>query len=235
MVTTEIHDNIAVITLNDGKVNVLNQAVFQALSAALDECTDKKCVVLTGAGKCFSAGLDLKMLMSLNEEELAQLLGLFSQVIQKLLTAPCPVVAALNGHAIAGGAVLSLSCDHVIGPKMDLKVGLSEVAVGMPLPVQVVELARQKLSPLRLTEAVLFGKLYSWEEALEVGYLHEAVEPEALSERALEKARELAALPTQAYRETKALLYAHLPKQLGGEAVGSFLTEQARQHMSGFR
>lgn len=234
MIKIEHHEQVSAITLNDGKVNALNLESFTVLKTALEECRDKRAVVLTGEGKCFSAGLDLKTLIKLSESELVAVLNLFSEVMQELLTYPCPVVAAINGHAIAGGAVISLCCDHVLGVEKELKIGLSEVSVGMSLPKAVVELARHRLSPTRLNEAVLFGRMYSWQEALAVGYFHETVEEGALREKALERARQLAALPSHAFQQTKLTLNGHLPKDMASDAASSFLSEEARKHMAAF-
>lgn len=235
MITSVAKGKVQLITLNDQKVNVLNTASLGALREAIEGAREQGAIVLTGGGKCFSAGLDLKLLPTLSKEQLIGVLTDLHHVMTAILSSPCPVVAAINGHAIAGGAVISLCCDRSIGAKKELKIGLSEVAVGMPLPKLVVELARTRLNPVRLTEAVLFGKLCNWEEAIEVGYLHAAVAPDELLPHALSLAESLAQLPTQAYSETKQSLYAHLPKTLGAEAVGSFLTEQAQQHMAQFK
>ena len=235
MIETEKHGKVSLITFNDGKVNVLNEESLMQLGEALDSVKESGAIVLAGAGKCFSAGLDLKRMSTLSRTELANLLRIFGEVVRKVLEFPCPVVAAVNGHAIAGGAVMTLSCDVAVGVQQELKIGLSEVAVGMPLPKLVVELARARLCPRRLTEAVLFGKLYSWEEALEVGYLHQSASAEALVPTCLKIAEQLSALPREAYSLTKKELWSTLPATLGAEAVGSFLTEGAKQHMSGFQ
>ncbi|MFA5506185.1 MAG: enoyl-CoA hydratase/isomerase family protein [Vulcanimicrobiota bacterium] len=235
MIITEQHGELALLTFDDGKVNLLNEDSLGRLAQALDENRGSRALILTGGGKCFSAGLDLKRMPTLSPQELENLLDLFYSVLKKILDYPCPVVAVLNGHAIAGGAVLSLCCDVTIGIQQEIKVGLSEVSVGMPLPSFVVELARQRLDPKRLVEAVLFGRLYSWEEALQVGFLHHSAPESALMPMALKIAEQLAELPREAYQQTKRLLWSKLPDTLGAEAVGSFLTEQARQHMSGFK
>jgi enoyl-CoA hydratase len=235
MINIEKHGEATLLTFDDGKVNCLNENSLTQLGQALDDSRDAKAIVLTGGGKCFSAGLDLKRMPTLNRDELENLLEIFYGVLRRILDYPCPVVAAVNGHAIAGGAVMTLCCDVAVGAQKEVKIGLSEVAVGMPLPGLVVELARQRLNPRRLTEAVLFGKLYGWEEALEVGYLHRSAAPEALVPTTLKIAEQLCSLPRVAYSQTKKALWSVLPDALGAEAVGSFLTDQAKQHMSGFK
>ena len=235
MVKIEKHGNVSLITLDDGKVNVLNRESLSALSRALEDCKDAKAVVLTGGGKCFSAGLDLKLLPTLGKDELFDVLEQFSKVLVQILRYPRPIIAAVNGHAIAGGAVITLCCDAALAGEKDLKIGLSEVAVGMPLPKFVVELARNRLAAPRWSEAVLFGKLYNWQEAKEVGYLHQTVPSDQLLQTALAIAGQLAALPDSAYYPTKMSLWSHIPEQMEAAAVGAFLTDQARAHMSQFK
>lgn len=235
MIKAKIENDVALITFDDGKANVLNEKSLAQLQQALEECRPARALVLAGAGKCFSAGLDVKRLASLDKDELVQLLNQFSQVLQTLLRFPCPVVAAVNGHAIAGGAVISLCCDVAIGAENELKIGLSEVAIGMPLPTLVVELARSRLSPKKLTEALLFGKLYDWKEAQEVGYLHQSVPADSLIDLSLSVAEQLKALPREAYSLTKKALWSKLPETLGADAMSSFLTEQAQKHMAQFK
>jgi len=235
MVKIETHNQIKQIVLNDGKVNCLSDDLLQALKEALEECRDAPALVLTGEGKCFSAGLDLKTLPTLDEKQLFKVLEKFSDVLVTILHYPCPVVAAVNGHAIAGGAVISLCCDVTLGAEVDLKVGLSEVAVGMPLPRFVVELARHRLCPTKLTEAVLFGTLYPWKKALEVGYFHETVAVDKLRSTAVAYAEQLAQLPKTAYRPTKAALWEAVPNKLEPDAISAFLTDQAQQHMAKFK
>lgn len=235
MVKIEQHEQVSLLTLDDGKVNVLNREMLGAISDALDECEQSKAIVLTGAGKCFSAGLDLKLLPTLEKDELFAVLDQFAQVLNKILRYPRPVIGAINGHAIAGGAVVALCCDACIGAEKDMKFGLSEVAVGMPLPKFVVELARNRLATPRLSEAVLFGKLYNWAEAKEVGYLHQTVQPEALVGASIKIASQLAALPSSAYHPTKLALWSQIPERMEAEAIGAFLTQQAKQHMAQFK
>jgi enoyl-CoA hydratase/carnithine racemase len=235
MVKIEKHENITVLTLDDGKVNALNEQSLGELYQALEQVKDSRALILTGNGKCFSAGLDLKRLPTLSKPDLLALMKQLADVMFQLLAFPCPVIAAVNGHAIAGGAVLLLCCDQGIGSKQSVKIGLSEVAVGMPLPDLVVELARHKLSPRRLTEAVLFGKLYDWDEAMEAGYLHHAVEPDQLVPQAIGMAQQLCKLPRNAYLMTKQALYKDLPRDMDPEAVGAFLNDQAQQHMAQFK
>ena len=235
MINTEIHAGIALVTFDDGKVNALNQESLSQLESTIDSLSDAKAVVLTGGKKCFSAGLDMKKMVTFDQNQLDELLQQFNKVVQKILRFPRPFIAAVNGHAIAGGAVMTLCCDHVVGVNKELKIGLSEVAVGMPLPSLVVELARHRLNPKKLNEAVLFGNLYNWDGALNAGYFNEVTGAETLKPRAIELAGQLGELPQTAFAETKKSLLAHLPSELGAEAVGAFLTDGAQQHMAKFK
>lgn len=205
MITLTHHEHgVAQIALDDGKANVLNLHSLGALEQQLGALADCGAVVLSGRRGTFSGGLDLKTLPGLPSDQLRESLELFASVTWKLLTFPRPVVAAVTGHAIAGGAVLLLACDRRVGESGEGRLGLSEVAIGMPLPRFVMELAELSLRRERLTEATLHGRVYGPKEALEVGYLTQVVDPEQAVTEALSQASQLARLPNPAYRMTKA-------------------------------
>jgi len=124
--------------------------------------------------------------------------GLLFQV----LAHPRPVVAACTGHAVAAGAAILLACDAGVGLDGPFKIGLNEVAVGLPLPSFVTTLARERLDARRLVAATLGAAVYSPSEAAEVGYLDRVVSQEVVG-AATAQARRLAAFPADAYRLTK--------------------------------
>ncbi len=237
VVTIEKRGEVARVMMNDGKANVLNPTMLSALDEALTECQDARAVILTGSEKVFCGGLDLKLLPTLGRAELAQALGQFAELCLRLLQFPRPVVAAAGGHAVAGGAVLLLCCDYRMGVNRECKVGLNEVAIGVPMPTFVIELARQVMPSQRLRPAVLHGRLYDAPGALSAGFLDELVETDQLTELGWAKGEELSRLPEPAYSMTKARLWGGLTGSLEGLAqeLAVFFTEQAKQHASQFR
>jgi enoyl-CoA hydratase len=206
MINLSFENDIAHLNFDDGKANVLNAATLTALEEALVEAKAGKAVVFSGREGTFSGGLDLKTLPRLPKEEFQSTLRQFGRFCQNLLTFPRPVVAAVTGHAIAGGTVLLLCCDHRIGEAGEFKIGLSEVPIGMPLPTFVLRLAEHGVSKRHITEAALHGRLYPPHDAERIGYLQSVVEPGHAVARAHQVAANLAALPNPAYLLTKTRL-----------------------------
>ncbi|MEC8050784.1 MAG: crotonase/enoyl-CoA hydratase family protein [Myxococcota bacterium] len=207
MVEVKIDDNgIAVITFDDGKANALSPDMLTKLDDAITQVeTEAKAIVLVGRPERFSAGFDLKLMMA-GPESANALLTQGVKFFGRLFTHPKPIVMACTGHAIAGGVLLLLCADHRVGVAGDYKLGLNETAIGMPLPVFALELAKARLDNRRLEEATLMAKIYNPEEATAVGYLDEATSADALVERAVNRALALAELAPHAYAITKAKL-----------------------------
>ncbi|MBI2566147.1 MAG: crotonase/enoyl-CoA hydratase family protein [Candidatus Schekmanbacteria bacterium] len=213
----ERRGKIAWITMDDGKANAINGALLSGVEDALAQAGEESCsaVVLVGRPGFFSAGLDLKTLPVLPRDELLATLAQFTRVSRRLLTFPRPIVAAITGHAIAGGAVLSLCCDHRIAALGEGKIGLNEAAIGIPLPTFVVELGRHRLSVPAQVAAMVHGTLYSVTGAHAIGFLDAVAAPDELAQKAQEAAERLGNLPHLSYTQSKSRLYAPL---LAGDA-----------------
>lgn len=210
MIELTTENAIAHLRFDDGKANVLNSTSLSALENALSEAKAAKAVVISGRPGTFSGGLDLKTLPSLPPEEFKATLNQFARLCQTLLTYPRPVVAAVTGHAIAGGTVILLCCDYRIGETGEFKLGLSEVPIGMPLPTFVYRLAEHSVSKRHIIEATLHGRLYPPHEAERIGYLQSVVEPGEGVHRAHQVAANLASLPNPAYTVTKKRITAEI-------------------------
>lgn len=197
---------VAVVTLEDGKANAIGHATLAALHDALDRAeAEATALVLVGGARTFSAGFDLKVMTS-GTEPMRELVIAGGRFWMRLYGTPLPTLAACTGHALAGGAVTLLSCDERIGPDdLPAKVGLNEVAIGMPLPIFAVELARERLAPTHLARAVL-GQVYDPAGAVAAGFLDRLVPAEGLVEAAVARGRELAALRRGAVERTKSSL-----------------------------
>src|SRR5262245_27664133 len=124
-------DDVHVVTMTSNKVNEMNGEFFSDVQAAIAELQSAEPlpVVLTGQGRCFCAGLDLRELYELDRVTLAQLVDRLDETVLAWFSLPRPTVAALNGHAIAGGCVLALACDHRLVVDRDATVGVNEVPV----------------------------------------------------------------------------------------------------------
>ncbi len=193
----------AIVAMDDGKANALSMAMLDELDAALTRAeAEASAVVLTGRPERFCAGFDLRVMMSSPDAAIA-LLRRGADILLKLFGLPLPLVIAATGHALAGGALVVLTGDVRIGVDGPYKVGLNEVAIGMPVPLLAMELARARLTPLDLTRATLGAHIYTPAEAVPAGYLDRVVAADALAAEALAEANRLGALPRTAYAPTK--------------------------------
>jgi len=201
-------DGVATVVLERGKVNALNPAVAEELSAtfrALQNDDAARGVVLTGRGKFFSFGFDVPELLSYTREEFRDFLTSFTTLYRNIFVYPKPVVAALNGHAIAGGCMIALACDSAIMAHGSGKIGLNEIAFGSSVFAGSTEMLQFRTGP-RATEILYSGAMVSPAEAQKIGLVSEVVAPEALIDRAREIAGELASKRPAAFASIKALL-----------------------------
>ena len=206
-ITVDIQNDVALITLDDGKANAINFALMEELNAALDETeTNAKAIVLAGRTGRFSGGFDLGMMGSFTREDSVRLLDRASELVLRLYGGPVPVVAACTGHAIAMGVFLLMACDTRIGAAGDFKLGANESVTGMTLPIFAVELARDRLSPRHQTRAMIQAFIYDPKGAVEAGYLDMLVEPDQVVAQAITIAGQLAKLPGHAYAYQKSAL-----------------------------
>ncbi len=203
LVTYRLHDSVATITMDDGKVNVLSQAMLTELGAALGRAAaDRAVVVLTGREGVFSAGLDLPVLRA-GGTEAADLLRAGFELAARLLAFPTPVLIACPGHAVAMGAFLVLSGDYRIGSCGAYKLTANEVAIGMTMPRAAVEICRQRLTPACLNRAVVLAEVFPPDEAVTAGFLDRVVPAAELAQAAGRAAAELARLDLDAHAATK--------------------------------
>ena len=158
--------------------------------------------MLAGRPERFCAGFDLRVMMS-GPKQAIELLRAGSKVLLSLYKTPLPLVIACTGHAMAGGALVVLTGDYRIGATGAFKIGLNEVAIGLPVPVLAMELARDRLSRRALSQATLGAQIYDPESALAVGYLDAIVPPDQVAARARAEAARLGAYGRMPYRATK--------------------------------
>ena len=191
-VSYELTGDVALVRVDDGKVNVLSHEVIAALQESLDRAeSEAKAVVLMGRPGKFTAGFDLKVMQS-GPEAASNLFRAGMDLFVRLYEFPIPVVAACTGHAFAAGAIWLMCCDVRIGADTPTKIGLNETAIGMVLPNSVVTLARDRLSPRHVHSSVQLARLYSPAEAVDVGYLDWVVPEDELEHAAMSEAAGLA-------------------------------------------
>jgi enoyl-CoA hydratase len=204
LVECKHQDKYTLIQMDDGKANALGFEMLAQLDSALDQAEEAgKVAIICGRPGKFSAGFDLGV-MGEGGDGMLKLLRSGSTISRRLLAFPTPVILAVSGHAIAMGALLTLSADYRIGVHGTYKIGLNEVAIGMTLPYFGIELARERLARTHFASAVTMAKLYDSVGAVEAGFLDEVVSEEDLVERAIAKAEQLAELDMEAHKNTKA-------------------------------
>jgi enoyl-CoA hydratase len=206
-VRTEIDDGVAVVRLDDGKVNVVSHQVIELLHLALDaSLADATAVAIIGREGKLSAGFDLTE-MTAGIERTRALVGAGGRLLMRIYSHPQPVVLGVTGHALAAGALLCLACDVRIGGDGPAKIGLNETAIGMGLPRYAVELAEARLSAPHLRRAAVQAEIYDPAGAVEAGYLDRVVPAADVEQAVVDEARRLGELPGSAYRHTKLAIH----------------------------
>jgi len=226
-VTYAAHDDVATITIDDGKVNVMAAPFFKALNEALDRVERDRpiAVVLAGRQGAFSAGLDLKLLPTLSPPEFRDTILAFGEIMLRVFTFPVPCVAAITGHAIAGGAFLAFACDERYMAEGPYKLHVNEVQRAMPLPTWALAIAQTAIPKRYHTEAILQARPYNPTEALGREMLTGVVAPgESVESRARQAAGRLVGLDLGAYATAKSRMrerdVAWARKNLAAEAEG---------------
>jgi enoyl-CoA hydratase len=201
-------DGIVVLTLAHGKANVMDLELCSLLADTLDELGAEPvpALVLTGRGRIFCAGVDLIRLLEGGVEYVRVFLPELQRVLRAALSFPAPMVAALNGHSVAGGCLLAAAADRRLLADSGGRVGVPELRVGVPFPPEAIELMRELLPPSRFRTLVIGGAMLDGGAAYDWGLVDEVVEPERLLEHALRVARDLASIPAGAFHLTKRLM-----------------------------
>jgi enoyl-CoA hydratase len=207
--TIERRGDVAVVALDRPPANAMDPGLLGDLISAAEALAAEApgAIALTGRPGFFSAGADLKLVPTLDAAGQKAMVDGINRMCSAWYGLPHPVVCAVNGHAIAGGMVLALCADHRVGGT-EGRFGLTEVRVGIGYPAVAIAVVRAELSPPAARALVLRGELMDAQAALERGLLDELVEQDAVLDRALEVAAELAALPAHGYAFIKRQLRA---------------------------
>jgi enoyl-CoA hydratase len=202
--TYTVDGDVATIAFDDGKANALSHAAIDSLHALLDRAEqDAAAVVVAGRPGRFSGGFDLSVMKG-GPVGVRDLVTAGAELILRVYEFPIPVVIACTGHAVAAGAILLMAADVRVGTEGEFKIGLNEVAIGMPVPQFAVELARDRLAKQHFVAAVNHARLFAPFDAVDAGYLDEVARPDDVVAVAQARAAELAgSLNAIAFRLTR--------------------------------
>jgi enoyl-CoA hydratase/carnithine racemase len=203
-ITTSTAGDVAVLTLANGKVNALDVDMVEEILAFVEQCEGDAGVaalVVTGRGKVFSAGLNVRELLEKDPEYSVTLLKVLARTLEKLFSFPKPTVAAINGAAVAGGCLLACTCDARIIAE-GARIGVTEVQVGVALPIVAVELMRYVCGP-PAERLMLEAQLATADEACATGMAHRQAPVADLLSEAVAQAERLATGDARAYALAK--------------------------------
>ena len=202
-------DGIATLVLARGKVNALNPTVVAYIRGALEELENDervRAVVLTGQGKFFSFGFDIPEFLSYSPEAFTEFLTAFTGLYTYMFLFPKPLVAALNGHTIAGGCMLATTCDYRLMVTGKAKISLNEVTFGASVFAGSVEMLKYQVGSRNAETVLCGGAMYSAEDAARLGLVDQVASAEQLTAEAVNVAREFAAKDRVAFGSIKGLL-----------------------------
>lgn len=210
MIQLAERDGVRILTLAHGKVNALDVELAEGLADAIEalEASPASAGVIVGSGPVFSAGVDLFRVIEGGPAYIDRFIPALDRCFRALFCCAKPLVAAINGHAIAGGCVLASACDYRVMTRGDATIGIPELIVGVPFPALAIEIMRAALPAPQFEEAVFTGATHRPEQALRRGLVHELVEPEEVLDRAVQIARKMGTIPRAAFTLTKAAVRA---------------------------
>jgi Delta3-Delta2-enoyl-CoA isomerase len=227
-VTLTVEGGLLIAQLARPHGNAINEELVEELIVACDRAEGDPAirgVLLSASGKLFCPGLDLVELRRLDRPAMERFMGRFGECVLRLFALGKPMVAALHGHAVAGGCVLALTADWRV-LRHGAMIGLNEIRVGVPLPYGVALILRESVAPARREEVALFGRNYVDDEAVATGLAHEVRDAEGFEEHCRARLGELADKDSRAFALTKRYLRAATIERVragGGRFAGEFL------------
>jgi enoyl-CoA hydratase len=200
---------VAVLRMAHGPVNAMDLELCRAIAAEFRALAadPARAVVLTGRGRTFSAGVDLRRLLDGGPDYVEQFLPALDDAFRAMFGLAKPVVAAVNGHAVAGGAVLAAAADHTLMVDGRGRIGVPEIVVGVPFPRVPIEVLRHAVGDVAARRLILGAQTHPPADAVAFGLVDEVVPDDELLDRAVAAARRLAEdIPPDTFAVTKTQL-----------------------------
>ncbi len=203
----EQFDAVVLAKLNHGITNAIDLQLVHELTQTIERVksdpTIRALVLASANEKFFSIGFDLPQLFASSQEDFQRFFRAFNQMCLDLYTLPKPTVAALNGHAVAGGCILALCCDYRLIGQGRKRMGLNEIKLGVPVPYLADCCLRALVGFRQARDVIESGEFYLSEAAVRIGMADEALPDEKVVELAVEKGKQLGGLPAAAYAQVK--------------------------------
>jgi enoyl-CoA hydratase len=205
VIEVSTQSGVAILRMAHGKANAMGTEFCQALTHQLEEARTAaaRAVVIIGQGRIFSAGVDLLRLTEGGAPYIREFLPALNAMFEAVFSYPKPIVAAINGHAIAGGCVLAAATDKRLMADDGGRIGVTELLVGVPFPPIAMEIMRTATASHHFEEVIFGAATYTPQEAVGLGIVDQVVRPEALLDRAIAAAQTLAALSPATFAVTK--------------------------------
>ncbi len=203
------HDGVATVVIRRGKVNAFNDTVIEEMSRTFGELASDptiRSIILTGTGKFFSFGFDIPQFLGYDKEQFTRYLTNFTGLYREIFLHPKPVVAALNGHTIAGACMIATSCDYRVMVTGKARISLNEINFGSSVFAGSVEMLKLLVGHRNAERVLSSGAMYSAEEALRMGLVDQVVPEADLEKEADRVARDYATRDPDAFRSIKGLL-----------------------------
>lgn len=219
MIDLETRGDVAVVQLAHGRANVLDLELCRELASTLSrlESGPARAVVLTGSGSSFSAGVDLLRVVDGGADYVRSFIPALCDAARQVFAFPRPLVAAINGHAIAGGCLIACAADVRLMAAGGGGIGVPELKVGVPFPAAALEILRYSAPAVGAQRLIMSGRILSPTEAVDSGLVDEVVPPEELLDRAVGAAEALLRVPAVSFALTK--------RQLRGPALARLDSE----------
>jgi enoyl-CoA hydratase len=203
MIDLKTECGIVIVTIRHGKANALDIELCEELATCFNDLRSARAVVMTGQGRIFSAGVDLLRVSAGGAAYVREFLPRLHLLYEAVFFHAKPVVAAINGHAVAGGCVLACCADRRIMARSSGRIGVTELLVGVPFPALAFEIVRAAVPAQFLAEFVFSGTTYESDEARRRGWVDAVVDTDTLIDEALVAAQQLAKLSPAAFAQTK--------------------------------
>lgn len=240
MIDRSSRDGVALLQMHHDPANALDVEFSDHIDSAIRgefENRETTAIVLTGTDSVFSAGVDLFRLLDEGDDYLTVFLASLDRLFDAAYRCPKPLVAAVNGHAIAGGGILALACDYRVMGDGSAKIGLPELKVGVPFPRSALSVIQATVPVNHQREVILLGRNFGPSAALTRGLIDEIVPQEEVLPRALEVAGELAGIPPRTFALVKRMT--RLPptadiRAHDADVHAAWAHPETHEHMRGF-